>query len=175
MELLNFDNLQAVLEDYGNKVRNLYQDKLITNDRIASGDLLNTVEYIVERGDREWSVSLKLQDYWKYIEEGVKGEKNPNSPYNNPGWKAYPFILDWITIKPVLPRPNKDKRLPRPEQLAYLITRSIAKNGTEGSHDLAEAIAEVNKEFEDKIVYALGLDCEQILKVIVGEIQGGLE
>lgn len=164
MELLNFDNLQSVLEDYGNKVRNLYQDKLITNDRIASGGLLNTVEYIVERGDREWSVSLKLQDYWKYIEEGTKPHFPPVSK-----------ILEWVKIKPVLPRPNQKGRMPRPEQLAYAIAHNINKYGTKGTNDLAEAIAEVNKEFEDKIVYALGLDCEQILKVIVGEIQGGLE
>ena len=39
-ELLNTENLQAVLMEYGVAVRNLYQDRLILHDRIATGDLL---------------------------------------------------------------------------------------------------------------------------------------
>ena len=44
MELVNLDNLAAVLDEFAVEVRNLYQDKLILHDRIASGDLLNSVE-----------------------------------------------------------------------------------------------------------------------------------
>ena len=168
MELLNFDNVMATLEQYAQDVRNLYQDKLIRSDRIASGQLLNSVEYRVVDNGLEYEVKLTLEDYWKYVEEGVM----PEGKYNNPGWKAYPFIRDWISVKPVIPRPNDKGKIPTPKQLAFLITRKIKEKGTEGSHDLQESIEEINERYKEKIVYSLHQDLQVIMKVIVGEIKG---
>ena len=168
MELVNLENLQRVLEEFAVEVRNLYQDNLIRHDRIASGDLLNSVECGVEYDGKAYNVTLTLEEYWKYIEEGVRGTNNPNSPYNNPGWKAYPFIYKWIEVKPVIPRPSKGK-LPSQKSLAYLITRSIREKGTEGSHDLKDAKEATIAKYREKIAEALGHDMEwYIRKVIAG-------
>ena len=59
-ELLNTDNLQAVLMEYGVAVRNLYQDRLILHDRIATGDLLNSVEVHVDYNGEAYEVKLDL-------------------------------------------------------------------------------------------------------------------
>ena len=176
MELINLDNVQAVLEEYGNEVRNLYQDKLILGDHISTGDLLNNVEFQVDKGeDGVWEVSLTLNHYWKYLERGVRGAYNQTSPYANPGWKAYPHILNWVKVKPVIPRPRADGSLPTPQQLAYLITRQIVANGTKPREHLAESIAEINEKYKDKLIYALREDSEVILKVLLGGIEGSLE
>lgn len=174
MELINLDNVMQVLEEYAQEVRNRYQDNLILHDRIASGDLLNSVEYQVIQDGQVYEVQLRLQDYWKYVEEGVRGDRNPSSPYQNPGWKAYPFILKWIDVKPVLPRPLENGKLPTPKQLAFLITRSIVEHGTEGSQDLEESLLDVNYRYREKLVYALHQDMETIMKVLVGEIKGAI-
>lgn len=171
MELLNFDNLTAVLEEYAQEVRNTYQDKLITNDRISSGKLLNSVEYTVTKGDTEYVVSLTLEKYWKYLEYGVQGKNNTTSPYKNPGWGAYPHILEWVKVKPVIPRPTKG-RIPTPEGLAGAITASIVKNGIEPGGEMKDAIDEVNARYKDKMVIALRKDTQNIIKVLVGAIQG---
>ena len=174
MELINLNNVMSTLEEYAREVRNQYQDNLIRNDRIASGDLLNSVEYRVIHNGVEYEVQLTLQDYWKYVEEGVQGSKNYTSPFRNPGWSAYPFILKWISVKPVIPRPLDNGKLPTPKQLAYLITRSIKDKGTQGSHDLEDAIKTINERYRDKLVIALHKDMETIMKVVVGEIQGSM-
>lgn len=174
MELINLDNVMDVLEQYAQDVRNEYQDNLIRNDRIAGGDLLNSVEYRIEQNGTTYEVKLELAKWWKYVERGVQGEKNTASPYKNPGWKAFPHIMKWISIKPVLPRPNDDGDLPTPKQLAYLITRNIVKNGTEGSNDLGDALATINERYKDKLVYALQQDLNNFMKVIVGEITGSV-
>ena len=174
MELLNFDNLMATLEEYAEEVRNLYQDKLIQGDRIASGNLLNSVEYQVVDNGREYLVQLSLADYWKYLEYGISGAGNSSSPFSNPGWKAFPHILNWIKVKPVLPRPDRNGKLPSQKSLAYLITRSIVKNGIEPGNELHDTLEEVNARYKDKLIYSLRKDTERILKVMVGGIQGSV-
>lgn len=172
MELINFDNVREVLEQYAQEVRNTYQDNLIKNDRIVSGDLLNSVEYNVAFNGVAYEVQLKLRDYWKYLEYGIQGKKNPSSPFSNPGWKAYPFILNWVTVKPVIPRPLSNGKLPTPKQLAFLITRSRAEKGSEPGEELKDAIEAVNAKYKDKLIIALHKDMETLMKVALGEIQG---
>ena len=172
MELLNLKNVMETLERYAQDVRNLYQDNLIRGDRISTGKLLNSVEYQVINNGVEYEVQLTLEKYWKYLEYGLNGSENPSSPFSNPGWKAYPFILDWIKVKPVLPRPNDNGRLPSPKSLAYLITRSIREKGTEPGNELQDALDQVNEAYKDKLVYALQQDLDVIMKVIVGQIRG---
>ena len=172
MELINLNNVMETLELYAQEVRNAYQDNLIRNDRIASGKLLNSVEYQVISNGVEYEVQLKLEKYWKYLEYGIQGGKNTTSPFANPGWKAYPFILEWIKVKPVIPRPDRNGRIPSQKSLAYLITRAIGKNGIEPGNELKDALDEINARYQDKLVYALQQDLDVLMKVLVGEIQG---
>ena len=114
-ELLNTENLQAVLMEYGVAVRNLYQDRLILHDRIATGDLLNSVEVHVEHNGGTYEVQLDLAEYWRYVEMDTE-----------PHWPPPSAILKWIRAKPVLPRPLKNGKLPTPEQLALINQQSKA-------------------------------------------------
>lgn len=169
MELLNFDNLMATLQDYAQEVRNLYQDKLIEGDRISSGKLLNSIEYNVVQGENEYQVTLTLEKYWKYLEYGISGkEKNTNRPFPNTNWGAYKHILEWINVKPVLPRPDKNGKLPTPERLAGAITASLIRNGIDPGNELHDTLEEVNARYKEKLIIAIRKDTEDLLKVMVG-------
>ena len=161
MELINLNNVMETLEQYAQEVRNKYQDNLIQDDKIASGNLLNSVEYQVVQNGMVYEVQLRLQDYWKYVEYGTK----PHFPPVNK-------ILEWIRVKPVIPRPNDKGDIPTPQQLAFLIARGISKHGTGGSEALEEALLDINAKYKDKLVIALHQDMETIMKVIVGDFQG---
>ena len=161
MELINLSNVLAVLEQYAQDVRNSYQDRLIQDDKVASGDLLNSVEYQVVQNGMVYEVQLRLQDYWKYVEYGTK-----------PHFPPVDKILEWIKVKPVLPRPNDKGDLPTPQQLAYAIATNISKHGTEGTEDLEETLLDINQRYKEKLVIALHQDMDNIMKVVVGEIQG---
>lgn len=166
-ELVNFDRLEAVLNEYAVEVRNLYQDNLIRHDRIASGELLNSVECQVEYDGQAFNVTLTLAEYWKYIESGLA----PAGKYGNPGWKAYPHILKWISVKPVIPRPDNNGRLPSQKSLAYLITRKIKEKGTKPGNDLHDANVTMIARYRERIAEALGLDMQNyIRKVLVAEV-----
>jgi len=76
-EILAFYHLQEALEDIGNEIVKYYKEKLQEPDangwnRVASSQLLNSVNFLVLRSDREIWVELHLEDYWKYLEYGTK-------------------------------------------------------------------------------------------------------
>lgn len=156
-QLIKYDHLREVLERYAVELRNEYQDNLIRSDRIASGDLLNTVEYEVKDKNGTYTVSLRLQDYWKWVESG----RPPTEKGGNGDLRT--AILEWIKIKPVLPHPDKDGKLPTPQQLAYLISRKIHKEGYEGTQDLRKATESVWDRFVYEIYEAIDKDWDSAL------------
>ena len=144
--IFKFSHTAEVLTAYAIEARDLYKQNLKKNDRLASGKLLNSVEYITSFKGKTYAVGLRLEDYWKYVEEDTK-----------PHFPPLDKILSWIRVKPILPRPDKNGKLPTPRTLAFLIGRAMAgqspnqqncKNphgGTTGTHELQAALAVLNQ------------------------------
>ena len=149
---LTMPHVEAVLHEYAETVRDLYKEKLVEADRLASEDLYNSIEAQVVVNGTEYLVQVRALDYWKYVEWDTK-----------PHWVPIQPLLRWVRVKPVLPRSGGS--VPRPEQLAYLIGRKIAREGTKGSHDLALASTETNRRFRDAITEALAQDAQQFVTV----------
>lgn len=143
---LQFNNLKSVLLDFAIAIQNKYKDNLMASDRMATGDLIRSVQYKTKFQEREFVISLDLEDYWKWVEDDTR----PHFPPVN-------AILNWIKAKPVLPTPINGK-LPTPNQLAYLIGRKISEVGTRGSHDLEKTLDTLNTEYEELIAEALEKD-----------------
>lgn len=154
-ELIKFPKLANVLYEFAVEVRNLYKENLILNNRIASGNLLNNIEFNVKTSDSTYSVIFSMEDYWWYVENGRKAGK----------WPPMDKILDWIKIKPILPRPSNEK-LPTPKQLAFLIARKIGEEGTQGTGDLSYSIETVFERYRQRIYEALYSDIDEaIIKI----------
>ena len=92
-DLLQFPNITSVLETYAEELRKLYRENLVKSDALATEQLYNTATYQVTRDGLTWEVSLSLEDYWKYVEEGTK-----------PHWPSEEAITKWVRVKPVIPR-----------------------------------------------------------------------
>lgn len=154
--LLKLDNTERVLQEYAVEFRNMYQDNLIRSDRIASGELLNNIRTQVQVNGTTYEVLLTLSDYWKYVEEDTK-----------PHWPPRNAILQWVRIKPVIPRPDAYGRIPTPESLAYLISRKIARSGTEGSHDLRKTQQVMNADIRQRLEEAFALDVSETFSRLI--------
>lgn len=154
-ELFNTTYLQLALGQLAEDVKAGYVDQLAKHDRHASGNLMSTVRAEVEVNGTRYAAVLYLQDYWKYVEEGTE-----------PHWPPRQAILDWIKIKPVIPRPDDRGRIPTPEQLAFLISRKISREGTEGSHDLQTAEDAVIPMWEERLLDALQRDTLEYIRKI---------
>ena len=153
---MTMTNTTAVLQEYAVAVRNLYQDRLILHDRIATGGLLNSCEVRVDYNGTAYEVKMELMDYWRYVEMDTA-----------PHWPPPSAILKWIQAKPVLPRPMKNGKLPTPQQLAYLIGRKIAVFGTEGHPDLTDSVQDMDKQYEERIKAALVADFTGYIRKLV--------
>ena len=177
-ELIDLSELQQVLQDLANDIRDNYKEHLQFNDRytekgVPSGysqRLIDSVKTQVVVGDNAYEVTMTLNDYWKYVEEDTP-----------PHWPPRNKILEWVNIKPILPRPDANGRIPKPETLAFLIVRAMAgkspnqaklKNphgGTTGTHDLEKVKDGVIPWYKEKIAIALGHDMENYIRKLVVE------
>ena len=99
----------------------------------ASGNLLNSLTSKINFDSNRFEIRIEGADYGKYLEEGTK-----------PHFPPVDAILQWIRIKPILPRPFANGKLPTENQLAYLIGRKISKVGTEGTHLFEKTVEENN-------------------------------
>ena len=77
--------------------------------------------------------------------------------------------MKWIEVKPVIPRPGANGRIPTPKQLAFLIGRKISQEGTTGTHDLAQTMEEILPWWREQISQALGHDMENYIRKLVRE------
>lgn len=153
-----WEKTYEVLKDYAIELRNTLQDSYITDDRIATGDLLNSVEYIIEKDDRQIEVSLQLEEWWKYVEYDTK-----------PHFPPPDAMLKYVKAKPVLPKQDKNGKLPTPNQLAYLIGRKISEVGTTGTHNVRDTVRLINERYEEKIGQAISEDINNELDVIFSQ------
>lgn len=177
-QLIDFAELQEVLQELADDIRENYKEHLRFSDRytekgVPSGyekKLIDSVKTQVVAGDQAWEITMTLNDYWKYIE-------NDTPPHFPPLNK----ILEWVNIKPILPRPDRNGRIPSPRSLAFLIGRAMAgdspnqallKNpngGTTGTHDLEKVKDGVIPWYKEKIAAALGHDMEHYIRKLVVE------
>lgn len=155
MDLFTFDNVFTILEQYANDIRNSYQDSLIKNDRIASGYLLNNIDFKVINEGNVFNVTFMMPKYWEYVEYNTK----PHLPPVNK-------ILEWIQVKPILPQPNDKGKLPTPESLAWAIAKKIEKSGTKGTHDLENTVNDVLTNFTRDLQKAFQQDLNETLLTI---------
>lgn len=150
----------ATLDEYAEKAKELYKRKLTDKGINASYKLLNSVETVVRRNDDEFTVTINLEDYWYYVENGRGPGKFP--PIDK--------ILEWIRVKPVIPYSDNRGRLPTEEQLAFLIARKIAEQGTEPRRVLAETITELNNYYLPILKQSLERDFARFESEIVSYI-----
>ena len=170
MELLELTELQKVLQDFAKDIRDRYRDVLANNDHIASRKLVDSIKTQVLVGDNAYEVTMTLENYWKYVEEDTP-----------PHWPPRDAILKWIAVKPIIPRPDDNGRIPSPKQLAFLIGRAMAgkspnqeklKNpngGTTGTHDLAQTKDALLPFYKERLSIALGHDVENYIRKIFRE------
>lgn len=155
MELdIKWTNLLRVLNEYADRVIDLARQHLQENGSIATGELFNSIEKIVEIEDDYYSVKISLADYGKYVEKGRGPGKYPPPD----------AIRNWIEIKPADIQPDLNGKYPTVEQLTFLISRKIAEEGTEPHPFLEPAAEEALKEFELSIEYAIQEDVKEYIE-----------
>lgn len=156
MEDIKWSNLERVLNEFADTFIQNARDNLQANNSNASYDLYNSFEKIIEIGEDSYSVKISLEDYWYYVNNGRGPGKFPPTDK----------IRDWIEVKPVEIQPLNGKT-PTVDQLTFLISRKIAKEGTEGNKFFDEAKERTIRDFEMRINLAIEEDVSNYILEIV--------
>lgn len=146
---MEFTNVVQFLNDFGKELADKYKRNLVNDDAIDTSKLLNSIKYIFNNNNTSFEISMEMAEYWKYVENGRKSGKFP----------PISAIREWVKVKPVIPRPYNGK-LPTENQLAFLISRSIAKKGIRPRPIFNDSLDDVMRDFENGLEDAFTKDVE---------------
>lgn len=154
---LSFDNLQIALDSFINDFIQTYKGLLIRDDKKASGNLISSLKPVtIQFKNNKFEADISIASYWKYVEYGRRPGKFP--PVNK--------ILNWIKVKPVIPRPMNGLKPPTEPQLAFLIARKIARDGIKAGNQFKEALDMTwNRHYND-ISSAITQDLNQAINLV---------
>lgn len=168
-ELLPYDNLRRVLEEYAEQAKEIYKYQIALGAHNASRDLTDNVKSHVVVGETAYEVTLDLNYYWKFLEGGSKGTISSPMGAEFPAHFPPPWAIEkWINVKPIIPKPiilkSGKSRIPSPKQLSYAIATNIEKYGQEPFPALATTKEELEKMFKDKIAEAMAEDVRILME-----------
>ena len=146
---MEFTNVIQFLNDFGKELADKNKRNLVNDDAVASGKLLNSIRYIFNKNNTSFEISMERAEYWKYVENGRKSGKFP----------PISAIKEWVNVKRVIPRPYNGK-LPTENQLAFLIARSISKNGIRPKPIFNDTLDDAMNDFENGLEDAFTKDVE---------------
>ena len=163
---MEWENTKLILDEFGKQFIDAYRAGLDAKNANASRDLYNSLDFEIKIGDQNISLDIELNDYWKYLEYGCKGEETsyPEAyyPAHFPPTSA---IEEWIKIKPVIPE-QRNGKLPTQKQLAFLIARSIHKQGIEPRFIFRDAGDSVWEQLKDALEEAITKGVNNSIKEI---------
>ena len=146
---MNFKRVDELLNAKGYDLLNKYREQLTKNNKDASGQLRSSLDFRVEFTDTGAKLYFIAEDYWVNIEEGRRaGAKMP----------PIQAIQKWVRDKGIERRASKIKRV------AYVIARSIGRNGIKAQPLLSNSIEAMLDEFLPELREALRLDLKDYLK-----------
>ena len=174
--LLEFRNLTEVLQNLTNAIKRDYQGYLSSHGKDASGALSRSAESgrVIRVNAGRFEIVFNLMDYYYYVERGAMGaESSPAGALGKVHWPPPQAIADWITIKPVIPRPDSRGRIPTPQQLTFLIGRKIHNKGIEPTPAMTTAVGSNVPKYQKAIEEAILKDVSGYVDVIVNQAFSG--
>lgn len=161
MELNDLKYTKATIEAFSQYIVDEYKKRLTDNkpgrawNSIASHKLINSINTNYNYNGKTVRITIMLEDYWKYLDDGIKsGTKVPVNA-----------LIDWIRVKPVIPRQLPNGNLPTEKQLAFMIRQKIYKDGTKPMHFMSDTIEEAVGKFTDALKEAVKKDFNEIMYV----------
>lgn len=155
--MIDFTNTISVLNDYAQRIKNLYREKNIEAGYDPAAELQN-ISFNVESDNGNFSMVFHMPDYWRWAENGRGPGKMPPEG----------VLLRWMEFKQILPSqvqlPDGRSYLPSMKSLEYLIRRKIGREGTQGQHTWEATENEIKESLIRDVKAALEQDFNMYLE-----------
>ena len=153
-----YENLKKAMEKYGEEVIIELAVQLRKADKIATGNLVKSLDYDLIEALDLIVLNIKAADYLSVVDKGRKKQKDP------PPQQA---ILKWINIKPLPRWKDKKGRIISKKSQAFLIARSIGKNGIKATNVIKKSMDKVRKIQAKLISEAAGADIRRLVQNVL--------
>jgi len=193
-EPLDLSAIEKVLFEYAAEFQKMASRQLRRANKISTGKLEDSISFEVTETDAGFELALKVLDYYKFVDQGVRGaganSKNNTSPYKYRD-KMPPIkeILKWIKQKGSLKASAEDqkrglskaqkssralraaaKKL-KPKTLAFLIARKIQQRGLPYTGFWERSFEQTFKGLDVKLAEVTGLNIRTNFDELIKEIK----
>lgn len=122
-------NIEQAFDGVLKNFQEAFKNHIDSTGHRATGKLGDSMTWETTIASYGYLITITLPGYAKYLEDGTK-----------PHWPNIDAIKKWIEVKPILPRPLPNGKLPTTDQLAFLIGRKISKVGTPATHIIRDSM-----------------------------------
>ena len=136
---LDDDGILRIVQNWGNELIKQLQNNLLKNKTNASSGLSQSIEPKITQPPGGYNLSIMMEDYWFYVENGRKAGKMP--PVKN--------IFEWIRNKRTIQVETISKSadtIAATRSLAYVIAKKIGREGTKKQPFVSPALQQVTTE-----------------------------
>lgn len=186
-------DMEKLLAGYIEKFLNTAADNLNKTQSVTTGNLLDSLDFEIVSDRNGYTINFTALDYYKFVDKGVRGAgascKNNTSPYKfkfiTPSKSHVTAIEKWIirnrltaTARDVnrYCRTGRERKAIYPTKgrktLAYIIARSIKRDGLYETGFWSDAFEDTFKDFGVKMSEALGKTITVNLQQMAKDIKG---
>jgi hypothetical protein len=163
--------VQKALERFRDHVVSVSKRNLTNSKKNSSKKLYNSIKGDVKVMPNSFSIQFTMEDYGVFQDAGVSGTKKKyNTPYSYkskmPPVKAFD---KWIVRKGLAPRRSGGQFASR-KSLAFLIARSVFRNGIKPSLFFTKPFEAAYKNLPQELVEVYGLDAIKLFNQQIDEI-----
>ena len=146
--------ITQVLEDFGNEMQTDLRAELVKDSAYVSGDLAEQIEFTSVINGQGFVFSLRLKDYYDYVNKGVNGTKTVknNTPYSYMSSSKIPFYFakQWMNNKglfkakgsTITSLAGNQYKVGSKDSQAFAMARSWKEKGTKGNHFYDNVVTE---------------------------------
>ncbi len=159
---------------------------ILNKEKKAGGTLYNDFDYLVTADKNSVTLEFefgKADDYWAFVDEGVKGAggykgsgkmRGGKSPFrfgsgkSKGKWPQFTSAIQkWIKKKGIKGRNKETGKFITNKSLGFLIQRAIYQRGLTRTQFFSKPFTQQLKKQTDAIVKAFGEDLEKQLETII--------
>lgn len=170
--------VEKTLKEFGDKLQQQATKNLRSVGK-GKGSLEKSLDYDLSTGKNSFSLSFDLEDYWEFVDKGVKGvggtkkngkrwklKRTVNTPFKYKNKRPPTKVFDaWSVRKGLAPR--KKGRFTKRDSLKYALAESVYRTGIETTFFFTAPFEKLFRKLPDDLAEAYGLDLENTLKMIV--------
>lgn len=163
--------VQKALERFRDHVVSISKRNLTNKQKNSSKKLYNSIKGNVKAMPNSFSMEFTMKDYGVFQDAGVSGTKKKyNTPYSYKSKMPPAKAFDkWIVRKGLAPRKSGGQFTSR-KSLAFLIARSVFRNGIKPSLFFTKPFEAAYKNLPQELVEAYGLDAIELFNEQIDQI-----